>query len=262
MKITHLALATVAALAAAPALAAPNWIGTADYGLETVGPFNTYDLSSAGVLLIEPLLDPLNPNAARGYYQSSVTAHLLDGLQIQSPGLAANNYELTIVADFNSSRTSVNAFGETFGVNSGNFALYLDTTPDRDFATDSGFTDGLKIMEGSITSGGGSLGYVGGGIMQFGGAMLDLTVTGYDTSVFSPATIAGGNSTFSLRLGAPFDATFLSTINNVQGVGTTGNLLYVADGDLILAAVPEPKSLAMMLAGLGMIGAMSLRRRS
>ena len=257
MKITHLALATVAALAAAPVLAAPNWIGTADYGVETVGPFNTYDLSSAGVLL----LDPQNATDAHGYYQSSVTAHLLDGLQIQSPGLAANNYELTIVADFNSSRTSVSAFGETFGVNSGSFALYLDATPNLNFGTDSGFMDGVKIMEGSISSGGGSLGYVGN-TMQFGGATLDLTVTGYDSSVFSPATIAGGNSTFSLRLGAPFDATFLSTINSVQGVSTAGNLLYVADGDLILAAVPEPKSLAMLLAGLGMIGAMSLRRRA
>lgn len=259
MKILPFALATAAALAAAPALAAPNWIGTADYGVETVGPFNTYDLSSAGVLL----LDPQNATDARGYYQSFVTAHLLDGLGVQSPGLAADNYELTIVANFDSSRTSVSAFGETFAVNNGSFALYLDTAPDRNFGTDSGFTNGVKIMEGSIANGNGSLGYVGSS-MQFGGAMLNLTVTGYDTSVFSPATIAGGNSTFSLRLGAPFDAPFTGQISSVQGVSYNAgsDLLYVADGDLVLAAVPEPKSLAMMLAGLGMIGAMSLRRRS
>lgn len=259
MSRLKFALAAAAVLAATPVLAAPNWIGTADYGVETVGPFNTYDFSSAGILL----LDPQDATTAHGFYQSFVTAHLLDGLLVANNGLAAGNYEITIVANFNSARTSVNAYGETFSVNGGSFSLWLDTTPDRDFAADSGFANGIRIMEGSISGGSGSLGYAGA--MQFGGAALDLTVTGYDASVFSPATIAAGNSTFSLRLDAPFDAAFTAPIDSVQGVSfnaASGDLLYVADGSLILTAVPEPQALAMLLAGLGLVGGMARRRRS
>ena len=56
MNKLKLAAAVVVAVAAAPVMAADTWIGTANYGAgaETVGPFNTYDFSSGGVLLIKP----------------------------------------------------------------------------------------------------------------------------------------------------------------------------------------------------------------
>jgi hypothetical protein len=258
IKFKLAAAVVVAALATTPVLAA-NWNGTANYGVEAVGPFNTYDFSSAGVLLLKPQ-DAINAN---GYYQSFVTQHLLDGLNVSNPLLAAGNYEITVVADFKSQLTSTNAFGQTFAVNSGSFSLWLDTTPDRNFNTDSGFKggDGVKIMEGTVLSGAGSNVNFSG--QQFGGGALQLQVTSYDHTIYNPNTIGGGDSIFTLRLNSPVDVPFLGPITSVQSnayvAGT--DLLYAADGNLILTAVPEPDSYAMLLAGLGLIGAI-VRRRS
>lgn len=258
MKSIHLIAAALAtACAVAPAAAAGTWVGTANYGVESVGPFNTYDFSSAGVLL----LDPQAGLSANGYYQSFVTQHLLDGLVVSNPLLSANNYEITIVANFASQLTSANAFGQTYSVTAGSFSLWLDTTPDRSFSGDSGFADGQKIMEGTVISGAGSS--VSVGAMQFGGGSLQLQVTGYDTAIYNPDTIGGADSIFSLRLNAPVDSTFLNQITSVQSnayLPGTGDLKYAADGNLTLTPVPEPESYGMLLAGLGVIGAIGRRR--
>ena len=254
MNTLKLAVAALAvACASAPAMASTTWVGTANYGLETVGPFNTYDFSSAGVLL----LDPQTATAANGYYQSFVTQHLLDGAIVNNTQLSAGNYEITVVANFNSNLTSSNQFGQIFSVASGNFALWLDTTPDRDFNTDSGFTNGVKIMEGTVFGGAASI--VNIGTQQFGGGSLQLQVTGYDTAIYNPATIGGGESTFTLRLNAPVDDAFLDPITSVQGI-QAGALKFAADGSMVLTPVPEPERYAMLLAGLGLIGAMARRR--
>lgn len=256
-KIKLAALAVAAACASAPAMAASTWVGTANYGVETVGPFNTYDFSSAGVLL----LDPQTSTTANGYYQSFVTAHQLDALVVSSPLLAAGNYEITVVANFTGSLTSASGFGQTFAAASGNFSLWLDTTPDRNFNTDAGFANGVKIMEGTVL--GGAASTVNFANMQFGGGNLQLQVTGYDTNVFNPATIGGGDHTFSLRLNVPTDASFLGGINSVQGhayLPAGGDMKFAADGALVLTPVPEPESYGMLLAGLGIIGAIARRR--
>jgi hypothetical protein len=257
MTSTKLAVAALlAALAAAPAAAADTWTGTANYGVESVGPFNTYDFSAGGVYLHQAL----SSTTAAGYYQSYVTQHLLDGLEVANP-LLNSQYEITLVASFNTTLTSLGTYGQTFAVQTGSFSLWLDTTPDRSFATDSGFANGIKIMEGTVQGGAGSTVFVGP--QQFGGGNLNLQVTGYDQSIFNPATIDGGEGIFSLRLGAAVDKTFLNTIGSVQGHiynATAGDLKYAADGNLILTAVPEPGTAAMLLAGLGLIGAIGRRR--
>jgi hypothetical protein len=261
MKRLALALAVALCSSAAPALAQTpaTWVGSANYGVETVGPFNTYDFSSAGVLL----QDNLTETTANTYYQSFVTNHLLDGLIVSNPLLSAGDYEITVVANFASALTSANSFGQTYTVDSGSFALWLDTTPDLSFATDSGFDDGIKILEGVVVGGAGS--NVIFGAQKFGGGSLQLQVTSFDASIFSPATIGGGESVFTLRLNAPVDSAFLDQIDSVQGVAylpETGDLRYAADGNLILTPVPEPEGYAMLLAGLGIIGAIARRRMS
>lgn len=257
MKKLKLVAAIVAACAAMPAFA-QTWQGTANYGVETVGPFNTYDFSSAGVLLI----DPVNSTTANGYYQSFVTSHLLDDLKISSPLLASNNYEITVVMDFTSHITSSNNFGKTFSIDGGSFALYLDTTPDRSFNTDSGFKDGIKILAGTVVSGATST--VKFGNQEIGGSDVQLMVTSYDASVFSSA-IGGGENIFTLRMNSPLDSAFLNPITSVQGhsyLPSTGDLKYAADANLILTPVPEPETYGMLLAGLGMLGAIARRRIS
>ena len=259
MSSCKLAAALVVACASAPALAADTWVGTANYGVETIGPFNTYDFSSAGALL----LDPTSANTANGYYQSFVAQHMLDNLLVSSSKLNAN-YEITVVANFASTGSMPDATTKKFSVDSGSFALYLDTAgTDHNFDTDSGFTNGIKIMEGSILGGAGStVSFFG---MEFGGGGLQLKVTGYDTSVFNPATIGGGDSIFSLRLNAPTDSAFLNQIESIQGhsyIAASGDLKYAADGNLVLTPVPEPERYGMLLAGLGVIGAIARRRIS
>lgn len=256
MKLFAFAATLAAALgAAAPALAADTWVGSADYGVEAVGPFNTYDFSSAGVLL----LDPVTATVADGYYQSFVSQHLLDGQTVASPLLSANGYEITVVANFTSTQTSVSTYGQTFEVGAGSFALWLDTTPDRNFATDSGFANDRKILEGVVIGGAGSTVIVNN--QQFGGGSLQLRVTSFDSTIFEPDSIGGGGSIFTLRLNAPVDSAFLTPITSVQGhaVGA-GDLKFAADGSLTLTPVPEPESYAMMLAGLGLIGGIARRR--
>ncbi len=253
-------VALFATLTATPALAATNWVGTASYGVETVGPFNTYDFSSAGVLL----LDPQTPTIANGYYQSFVTQHLLDGLVVSNPLLSSGNYEITVMADFVSQITSATVFGQTFATLSGNFSLWLDTTPDRNFNTDTGFNNEIKIMEGTILSGASSL--INVSTQQFGGGALQLQVTGFNTGIFEPDTISAGESIFTLRLNSPVDTAFLSPITSVQShayAPLTGDLLFAADGSLTLTAapVPEPSTYALALAGFGVIGAAVIRRR-
>lgn len=261
MKILKLsAVALVVACAAAPAAAAApdTWVGTADYGAgaEQVGPFNTYDFSSGGVLLI----DPTSSSNANGYYQSFVTQHLLDGALVANP-LLNSTYELTVVANFASELLSATVNSTTYQVTGGSFSLWLDKTPDHNFASDSGFNDSIEIMQGTVLSGGGS-NYILG-TQQFGGGALQLQILSYDSNVFEPDTIAGGESIFTLRLGASVDRSFLNPINSVQGHAyqpLNGDLKFAADGNLILTPVPEPERFAMLLAGLGLLGTVSLRR--
>jgi hypothetical protein len=260
MNKLKLAAAVVAALAAAPVMAADTWIGTANYGAgaDTVGPFNTYDFSSGGVLLI----DPTSTSTANGYYQSFVTQHLLDSIEVANPLLKGNppSYEITVVADFVSQLSSSAPNSTNFQVISGNFSLWLDKTPNRNFDTDTGFNDSVQIMTGIVLSGGGT-NFTTGLDKQSGFGELQLMVTGYDQSIYNPATIGGGESIFTLRLGAKVDKTFLDQIESVQGhVIGAGDLKFAADGNLILTAVPEPESYAMLLAGLGLMGAIARRR--
>ncbi len=238
---------------------AVNWVGSADYTAapnsgadeEVVGPFSTYDFGSGVVLLsVTGVSGPTT--SYNGYYQSYVTKHELNGNPVSAP-LLDTNYELTVVASFTQSVT-----GAAITVNSGGtFNVYLDTTRDRDFTTDSGFTNGDLIMSGTILSGIGTA--ISSGGMVFGVTDITIDVTSYDTNVFSPDTIAGGDGIFTLRLGVPSDATFLGSVPSVQGVGVTGNYLYAADGYATLA-VPEAETYAMMLAGLGLVGFMARRR--
>lgn len=258
------ALLTASAWVTQSAHAATDWVGTADYTAgagaagdeEVVGPFSTYDFG-AGVVLLEATGTAGAITSFNGYYQSYVTKHELAGVPVASP-LLDDTYELTVVANFTQDVTAVNAQTSEISVNSGGtFSLYRDTTRDRNFTTDSGFTDGDLIMTGTILGGIGAATSLGG--MIFGATDITIAVTGFDAAVYEPDTIAAAGGIFTLRLGNPSDESFLSEVTSVQGIGVEGNFLYAADGYATLA-VPEAETYAMMLVGLGLVGFMARRR--
>jgi hypothetical protein len=257
---TLLALALAGAMTA-PAYAAVNWNGTANYTLapgaqldeEAVGPFDTYDMG-AGVVLLEST----GVNTFNGFYQSYVTNHELASNPVLAPKLNST-YELTMAASFTETVTATSATSSNINVTGGTFNLYFDSTVDRNFNTDTGFTDGASILSGTILSGIGSA--VSSGSMIFGVTDITIQVTGYDTNVFEPDTITDAGGIFTLRLGSPFDASLLGGVSAVQGHAVNpGDFLFAADGNITLA-VPESETYAMMLAGLGLVGFMVSRRR-
>ena len=239
---------------------AVNWVGTADYTVagggdeEIVGPFSTYDAGMGVVLLQAVTGAPAGFTNFNGFYQSYVTNHEYLGNPVVS-GLNTT-YELTAVSSFTE---TLNLSTGAFTITGGTFNLFLDTSSatTRSFTGDSGFTDGISILSGTITGGTGTSVNAGGWVL--GVADIDIQITGFNASVFEPDTITDAGGIFTLRLNNVYDSDFLNGINNVQGNSVVGGDKYSADGYITLA-VPEAETYAMMLAGLGLVGFMARRR--
>jgi len=256
--------------------AATPWIGTADYtqapgavvaSTDTVGPFNTYDFAAGAPMLIQGIggSNPQSPQVGdtyNGYYQGYVSQHLLGNAIVGSPNLdsqGANGpqtgYELTVAASFQATVTGVVAGNVNYNITGGSFNLYFDQHPNYNFTGDSGFSDGSSILSGTIIGGSGG---INGG--DNGSASLQMLLTSFNTSIFSPATLAAGRSLFSLDL---IDTQATTGINSVQlhTYNSASDVLASADGKMVLS-VPEPEEWMMMPAGLGVIALASTRRKS
>lgn len=270
-RFTVVAAFLAACFWAMPASASSSWAGTADYTAatssagdeESVGPFSRYDFGS-GVALFEATGNVGNSRYYNGYFQSFVTRHELNGVAVASP-LLDSSYELTISASFSQVITNLAAGFDSIAVNPGGVvSLYLDTTVDRNYATDQGFTDGDVILSGVIQGGMGSISSFGS--QAFGVTDLEILITGFNHDVFAPADIVAGSSIFTLRLNSPFDAGYIDPIPSVMGHAydpAAGDLKYAVDGyvDLAAAPVPEADTYALMLAGLAMIAVIGYRQR-
>jgi hypothetical protein len=259
-KVLLASLMAASSFVAQSAYAALNWSGTANYTVapgaqldeEAVGPFDTYDMG-AGVVLLKNT----GGSNYNGFYQSYVTNHELASLSVLAPKLNST-YELTVVANFAETVTAVGGGASTINVTGGNFNLYFDSTVNRNFGADTGFTDGASILSGTILSGIGSSVAAGG--MIYGVTDITVQVNSFNANVFEPDTISGAGGIFTLRLGSPYDAALLGNVTSVNGNAVSaGDFLFAADGNVTLA-VPEAETYAMMLAGLGLVGFMARRR--
>lgn len=274
IKVLASTLLAASGFVGASAHAVP-WVGTANYYTplltpqgndeEIVGPFDSYDFG-AGVVLMEKSASQPGPSGTTsydGYYQSYVTKHELNGGPVGSL-LLDKTYELTVVADFKQNVSVTSPSTTQSAVQSGMFSLYRDTTPDRSFSLDSGFSDGAPaIMSGSIVGGSGTASSDSNGNLT-GVTYLDIKVTYYDPTVFTPATINGAEGIFTLRLntsGTGFPAGVTSVQSHTYDP-SMGDLRFAADGYATLSAVPEAETYAMMLAGLGLIGFIVRRRHA
>ncbi|WP_434130676.1 flocculation-associated PEP-CTERM protein PepA [Methylocaldum sp. GT1BB] len=273
--ISALALTGVGFSSTAGAATLPNWVGTADYTVvggsagEAVGPFDTYDFAAGdgGLALLVP--DTItNPSQITvgdiysGVYQSYVTNHQLGTSTVSNPKLNVS-YELTTQSAFQTQVTNAQNLGNglwtiNFQVLSGSLDLFFDSAVNRDVTGDAGITDGTNILKGSVTGGTGVVTVSTQFPSGLGVTSSEFTFVGntsfYDSAVYDPDTIGGGQSLFSLFVRNPTAPPAISSVGGIPVTSTS--ILYQADGSLTLTAVPVPAAfwlLASALAGMSVI---------
>ncbi len=233
---------------------------TADGDEGVVSNFNIYDFA-VGVTLLRPsdtnvgtIAAPVVGDTYTGYYQSYLTAHQLDGIVQDSPGLntsgSGGGYELTVMAEFTEVITAVGGGTVTSSITGGTGSIYFDTTPNYDFTNDSGFDDGEVILSGTITGGDSVVMPVAGS----GFAQISLVIDSQNSAIFSP-DVALAVGIFTLAL----DSSATAGVNSVHGLAVAaGDMLLGTDGNLELQPVPVPA--AVWLLGSALVGLTSIRR--
>lgn len=244
---TKALLLAVGTVFAAPSVMADTV--SADYnsipgsGLDaaTIAAFDTFDFGNGLGVLSD------NGNGTfTGFYATYVTGHQLNGSTLNMPQLdvsgglnfsgTGNGFELTMVSSFVGAYTT-NQFGSlNFDILGGTAQMYFDTNPNYSFGNFGTFADGVKIMEGNLTSGHGTL------LTAFNFGVSELT---FD---FGPV------------LNAPFDPAILAgtALFTMRGIGPG---LFSSDGSLTLVAAPVPVPAAAWLMGSALLGLVSVGRR-
>lgn len=272
LKISKLiTLASAGTLLAASAAGANAMAVSADYTLAAtadgdeniVAAFSLYDFAVGATLIqagagnLGSGLAPVIGDTFKGYYQSYVTSHQLNGVVQAAAGLntsgAGSGYELTVVAEFDEVVTSLGPNGSyNSAIVGGSATLFFDTTPDFNFLSGTGFSDGEVILTGTIV-GGGSVSIP---TLAAGFAQIDVAVSGVSSAIFTP-DISAANGIFSLALNSNAVNGVTSVLGRAVGAG---DLLLGADGNLQLQPVPLPA--AAWLLGSALIGIASISRRT
>lgn len=225
-------------------------------GADIVGPFDTFDAAQGVALVAGGAALPTFGTILDVYYQAHLQGHQLGGLTLPNGGLNST-YEVTIVARFKEIVTGI--IGTTLTtdvfphVDNGAW-IYVDTTPDYNYISDSGFVNGDLIATGAIMSGTGSVTNFGFGAVGFQ-ALTNIAIVSQDVNVFNPDLLSA-NGIFTL---STFGTSTVGVSKVLGQVVNPGDLLIAADGNITVTAVPVPA--AVWLLGSALAGFVTVRRR-
>lgn len=136
------------------------------------------------------------------------------------------------------------------------------------WGTQSAFYTGSTALMNDNDAGVTQLTQVGGGLFSLSSVTLATAfpyMTEDNVSITFLGTLGNGSTvsqTFSVADGAAQVFSFDSSFTNLASVSWANEAMYAQFDNINVAAVPEPESYAMLLAGLGMIGAAMRRRKA
>lgn len=245
----------------------------------TVDPFGGFDWASNGTAVATA---PTYVFDGTNWVSGVTTTFMAIADVIRNPGGTGvtpaginSTYQFTVKATILETSTCFLWFGAAgasacryaeFTATGGAFDIYFDTDIDADMVSGLGFTDGLKVLSGSILPGFAGSFTASSPTAGLGSFAFDAAVTFTETdstqdAYFNPA-LDTSNATSTLQIGGTQTNWLAPNEPNWGDGGTIGasDIVFQADGNqTFTAAVPEPASLALV--GLSLLGLAATRRR-